>query len=153
VTQVYGLLKLSELTAQVERGAALSQLALARTNAKPPAPRLADLAPSSASCDAPSADQLRAIVQQELAKVAAKASADAERDVVRPDPVENADAFRSAERIVRDALAAHVWGEQDAMQLRHLRHQLTGEQIQALDAQLLPAMNRQELRVDAIPPF
>ena len=72
---------------------------------------------------------------------------------MRPDPVENADAFRNAERIVRNALAAHVWGEQDATQLRHLRHQLTDEQLRSLNAQLIPAMNRQELRVDAVPPF
>jgi hypothetical protein len=151
--QMYGLSRLSALEASIEGGAALSRLALARAAAKPATPLVVGVPSQPGGCSGPSADELRSIVQQELAKVAAKASDDAERDVVRPDPVENADAFRNAERIVRDALAAHVWGEQDATQLRHLRHQLTNEQIRSLDAQLFPAINRQELRVDAVPPF
>jgi hypothetical protein len=152
-TQIYGLLRLSALEARIERGVALSQLALTRAAAKPAAPLLAGVALQPGNCAGPSAEELRGIVKQELANVAAKASADAERDIVRPDPIENADAFRNAERIVRDALAAHVWSEQDATQLRNLRHQLTEEQLRSLNAQLIPAMNRQELRVDAVPPF
>ncbi len=151
--QLHSLAKLSELRSSVEQSTSLAQLALARSTARVAAPVAGVPLTLSNSCSGPSGDEVRAIVQQELARAAAKTVADAEKDVIFPDPVENDDAFREASRIVRDALAAHVWGEHDAEQLRRLKVKLSPEQIAAINGQLFPAMNRQELRVDAVPAF
>jgi hypothetical protein len=151
--QGYGLRQLAELRASVERASSLAGLALTRPKAAPD-PGRTELRLNT--CDAPSAEELRSIVQQELAKSALHAPAAfgaTEEPAVPSDPIENEKTFHQASRLVSEALRARVWGERDAAELRELKMKLTPEQIQSLRAQLIPAINRQELQVDVMPPF
>jgi hypothetical protein len=69
------------------------------------------------------------------------------------DPVENDAAFVQADRLVDEAIAARVWGDDQAQELRQLRRKLTPERLDELISRLIPAMNRQEVRVDATRPL
>lgn len=150
--QVYGLIALSALHASVERGSALAEMALKRGRAATTGTAGTQL--HLETCAAPSSDEVRAIVQQELTKVAARPGAEREEDAeLNLDPVENDAAFRQASSLVSSALAARVWGPQDIAQLRQLRQKLTPGQLDTLTTQLLPAINRQEVRVEGDSPF
>jgi hypothetical protein len=50
-------------------------------------------------------------------------------------------------RVVRDAIAVRVWGTQQAVELASLKAQMTGEQHHAVVAELIPAINSQQIRV------
>jgi hypothetical protein len=144
---------MTALEASVERGASLTGLTLTRAKAAP-GPGKTELRLDTR--EAPSADEVRSIVQEELARSltqAVPAATTAEEPMAPSDPIDNEEAFGQASRIVSGALSARVWGEREAAQLRELKSRLTPEHVRSLRAQLIPAINRQELRPDVIPPF
>jgi hypothetical protein len=150
-------MRLSALDAGLERLAVRTDLALARKRASPGNAVGARSDLPVGTCSAPSADEIRAIVSEELAHLESAWEHGAEEltDTAPPerDPVENDAAFVQANRLVDGAIAARVWGDEQAQDLRVLRRQLTPEQLDELTSKLIPAMNRQEVRVDAVRPF
>jgi hypothetical protein len=99
--------------------------------------------------------ELREILREELASLrpdrAAIASADAPPRAAPPP--ENTHAFATASGLVEQALSAGVWTEKDAAALRHIRPALTSEQMVSLSKQLIPAINKQQVRVEGNGPL
>jgi hypothetical protein len=146
------LLRLSTLESGLERIAVRTDLALVgkRASAAGASPPL-----QWNTCNAPSAEDLRAIVREELASLESLSAPLNAVEAVTAihDPAENDAAFGQATRLVDGAIAARVWGDDQALELRQLRRNLTPEQLDELNAKLIPAINRQEVRVDATMPF
>ena len=66
---------------------------------------------------------------------------------------ENQAAYQNASSVVRTALAAKRWTDEDAHTLRETMGQLTREQHEELMELLLPAINRGELAVETVGPL
>jgi hypothetical protein len=149
--------RLSALDAGLERLAVRTDLALARKRVSSGDAVGARPQPAVGTCNAPSSDEIRAIVSEELANFQSAGEHDAEEGtdtaLTDRDPVENDAAFAQASRLVDGAIATRVWGDDQAQELRQLRRKLTPEQLDELTSKLIPAMNRQEVRVDAMRPF
>lgn len=98
----------------------------------------------------PSSDELRLMLREELARAEPEVTDDAEEeraaDDVR-DPVESEAASQQARAIVERAVAARVWAERDAVEFRGVLPRLTADQVGAALERLIPAINRQEVRV------
>jgi len=108
--------------------------------------------------DALSADELRAILRQELQPVreAQRADVAAEKDSPAAEAARlpgNAEAFQEAQHVVADALRVGVWGEHQAKALRDVRGKLTTEQLVALSRDLFPAVNEHRVRLEVRGPL
>lgn len=149
--QVYGVVRLVQLQGSVDRLMLRVELQLAHKRV-----------PSSAqgggvyfsNCNGPSSEDLRAVVRDELRNAQAPAEpVPSAEEVTAPPSPENIEAFSQATRLVDGALAVRLWGDAQAEELRSLRARLTPDQAASLVGRLGTAINRQEIRVDAVPPF
>jgi hypothetical protein len=98
---------------------------------------------------------LRRIIREELAAAGhpvAPASKDREREPVEkpaaPTP-ENVAARESSQQLIATSLSTHRWTREQKSQLRDLLPLMTEEQRAATLAELIPAMNRQEIVPEA----
>jgi hypothetical protein len=97
-------------------------------------------------------DELRATIREELSVLRAAATvapAQEQSDEQAQTPVSPASqqAFDSAQRVVRQAIGARVWGDEQAAELMALQQKMNSEQLQAVLAELIPAINDQQVRV------
>jgi len=104
----------------------------------------------------PSPERLREIVRDELRARAPTPTAAATDDDKAPAPAPtpaSVEAYQRGQRVVADAIAARVWTDKEAAQLRRLMRDLTKEQFEALGSQLIPAINAQQVRVETDGPL
>ena len=64
-----------------------------------------------------------------------------------PNPEKSRRTFEQATRMVRKARETRVWGAKEAEEFHGLIPSLTQQEVASLLAELVPAMNRQEIRV------
>jgi hypothetical protein len=100
------------------------------------------------------ADDIREIVRSELSQARATASEEmleARRDSVAEQ--HSADAHAKARTLVDSIKHSRRLGPDEAAQLRAQFHEMTDAQRQEIASALLPAINRQEIRVDVDGPI
>ena len=99
---------------------------------------------------------LRQELQQALAEWSPEAQQARAQEIANAqlrDTPENKAAYQSASSVVRTALAAKRWTDEDAHTLRVTMGQLTREQHEELMELLLPAINRGEIKVETSGPL
>lgn len=157
--QAYLVVRLTQLQASVQLVAMRTDLALSTKKAVSTA-RPAGVYVNN--CEALTAEDVRGVVREELQSTGqcparnsdAEDGEPSEKDtVVVRDPMDNAEAFTQASRLITDALATRLWSDQQSSELRSLKPRLTPDQLQPLVEQLIAAINRQEVRVEASMPF
>jgi hypothetical protein len=97
------------------------------------------------------ASMIRAIVREELERAQPVAAARAEAPERAADHLPTAEQVQAHERaqtVVAEALRTGHWTKEDQSQLRELMPQLNEVERQDVVHTLLPAINRQELKVD-----
>jgi hypothetical protein len=116
-----------------------------------------DVSPAAAPSTEQLRADLRAIVREELDAFAEASVACENQEESAPiDPEsfdENVREFERATALVQKALVSRVWGNQQADEFRSIRSKLTPEQYDGLLRQILPAINSQEVRAEAIGPL
>lgn len=110
--------------------------------------------------DAMTPVSLTTIVRQELQQALAEWSPEAQQARAQEianaklrDTPENKAAYQSASSVVRTAVAAKRWTDEDAQTLRETMGQLTKEQHEELMELLLSAINRGEVKVQTTGPL
>jgi hypothetical protein len=98
------------------------------------------------------------MLREELARAQPEATDDAVEEAAMNDardPADSEAASQQARTIVERALSARVWGEREALEFRSVLPRLTPDQVGAALEKLVPAINRQEVRVavDSAPLF
>jgi hypothetical protein len=109
-----------------------------------------------------SKEDLRLIVREELLALGASRPAVTPPSVAPPETPRRAEppsgaaadeAFQSARRLVDEALSSRVWGERQGWELGRLKRQMAPAQFKQLMADLVPAVNRQQVRLDYVGPL
>jgi len=79
--------------------------------------------------------------------------APAEAPAAVPEVTTDEPASTSARALIARAASARRWGEDEAHELRRLIPRLTLQQRDEVLATLIPAINRGDIALDAVPPF
>ncbi|HZS38329.1 MAG TPA: hypothetical protein VFF06_15935 [Polyangia bacterium] len=94
-------------------------------------------------------DDVRRIIREELAAAGhapQKDRGEREREAERPAPTaESVAARETSQQLIATSLSTHRWTREQKSKLRDLLPQMTDEQRAATLAELIPAMNRQEI--------
>jgi hypothetical protein len=105
------------------------------------------------------ASMIRSIVRDEVGRATPPAPQPATTDEARapapPEPTaEQVEAHDRGQSVIASAQRAGHWSEDDRRQFREVLRQVNGAERDELLHTLLPAINRQELKVDTFgPPF
>ncbi|REG29821.1 hypothetical protein ATI61_107518 [Archangium gephyra] len=103
------------------------------------------------------AADIRRIVREELAALREElANARVSANATPPEPTpESVEALARGHRLIDAALSSRRWTNQDAQMMREILAQLDPAQQKEVLQRLIPAMNRQEIRVSGLmgPPF
>src|SRR5262249_2479099 len=111
--------------------------------------------PAPALDGAQLASLIRGVVREEMGRVQPAATAVQEKEPVRAEPsVEQVEAHERGQDLVAAAQRTGHWTSEDRHQLRALMSQLSATDRDDLLHTLIPAINRQEVKVDLVgPPF
>lgn len=102
-------------------------------------------------------EDLRTIIREEMAHASGTSAAATPPENVRQanqlPSVDSDQAFQSARHLIDQALTSHVWDDEQAKELGTLRRQMTPDQLRLLMADLIPAVNSQQVRVQFAGPL